>query len=120
MATTENKQDTVQETVQAAAAEENTGVVVLELKKPLEYEGRTYERLTLDLESLTGKDSIEVETELMMRKKGAVIFGALNNDYILGIAGKACQEKIGVDAFLRLGLKDFNRLVNAVRNFLLK
>ena len=97
MATTENKQETVQETAQAAATEENTGVVVLELKKPLDYEGRTYERLTLDLEHLTGKDSIEVETELMMKKKGAVIFGALNND----LSPRLCVQK---DPALQQGL----------------
>ena len=120
MSTTDKKQETLQDTAQAAAAEENAGVVVLELKKPLVYEGRTYERITLDLESLTGKDSMEVEEELMMRKKGAVIYGALNNDYILGIAAKACKEKLGTDAFLMMSLKDHNQLKNAVRNFLLK
>ena len=105
---------------QDVATEESTGAVVVNLKKPLDYNGHIYESLTFDLESLTGKDSMEVEAELMQRKKGAVIVGALNNDYILGIAAKACKEPIGSDAFLTMSLKDFNKVKEAVRNFLLK
>lgn len=105
--------------------EENAddGLVVIKLKKPLDYNGTQYESIKMDLENLTGRDSIEVENELIARKKGAVIYGALNNDYILGIAAKACakaNQPLGADAFLALSLKDHNRLKDAVRNFLLK
>ncbi len=102
------------------AAEESTDAVVVKLKKPLDYNGHIYESITLDLDKLTGKDSMEVEQELMQRKKGAVIYGALNNDYILGIAAKACREPLGSDAFLAMSLKDHNKVKEAVRNFLLK
>jgi len=117
---TENKKV---ETTQKVKSEESSGLVVIELKKPLDYNGITYDKITMDLENLTGKDSMEVETELMQRKKGAVIFGALNNDYILGIAAKACakaKQPLGTDAFLALSLKDHNKVKEAVRNFLLK
>lgn len=99
------------------------GLVVIKLKKPLDYNGVKYEEIKMDLENLTGRDSMEVENEIMMKKKGAVVFGALNNDYILGIASKACakaQQPLGTDAFLALSLKDHNRVKDAVRNFLLK
>ena len=76
----ENKEIVVQD-------EKDTAVVV-ELKKPLDYNGKIYNRITMDLESLTGKDSLDIEEELMRRKKGAVIYGALNNDYVLAIAAK--------------------------------
>ena len=59
----------------------------------------------------------------MARKKGVVIYGALNNDYILGIAAKACakaKQPLGADAFLALSLKDHNKVKDAVRNFLMK
>lgn len=97
--------------------------VVVTLKKPLDYNGTKYDAIKMDLENLTGRDSIEVENELIARKKGAVIYGALNNDYILGIAAKACAragQPLGTDAFLALSLKDHNRVKDAVRNFLLK
>lgn len=102
---------------------EDEGLVVIKLKKPLDYNGVMYDSIKMDLENLTGRDSIEVETELMARKKGAVIYGALNNDYILGIAAKACakaKQPLGTDAFLALSLKDHNKVKEAVRNFLLK
>ena len=108
---------------QEVTTEENTGVVTLKLMKPLDYNGHVYTEINMDLENLTGKDSMEVEQELMARKKGAVIYGALNNDYILGIASKACARAkcpLGSDAFLALSLKDHNKLKETVRNFLLK
>jgi len=104
-------------------APENPGIVEIKLQKPLDYNGTVYESVKLNLEDLTGKDSMEVEAELMQRKKGAVIYGALNNDYIMGIAAKACAKAklpIGSDAFLAMSLKDYNRIKEAVRNFLLK
>ena len=100
--------------------DEKDTAVVVELKKPLDYNGKIYNRITMDLESLTGKDSLDIEEELMRRKKGAVIYGALNNDYVLAIAAKACREPIGSDAFLQMSLKDHIRIRDAVRNFLLK
>ena len=103
----------------ATETKENAAVETVRLKKPLDYNGHTYEELHFDLENLTGKDSMEVEAELIQRKKGAVIVGALNNDYLMGIAAKACKEPIGSDAFMALSLKDFNRVKDAVRNFLL-
>ena len=95
---------------QDVATEESTGAVVVNLKKPLDYNGHIYESLTFDLENLTGKDSMEVEAELIQRKKGAVIVGALNNDYILGIAAKAVRavgatEDMDVEAVLTAALK---------------
>lgn len=117
----EKRKDTA--IVEETTAEETAGLVVIKLQKPLDYNGTVYESISMDLENLTGKDSMEVENELIQRKKGAVIYGALNNDYILGIAAKACAKAnmpLGSDAFLALSLKDHNRVKEAVRNFLLK
>lgn len=99
---------------------EDSGLVEVKLKKPLDYNGKIYESISLDLEGLTGKDSMEVEAELMQRKKVAVIYGAMNNDYLMGIAAKACREPLGSDAFLAMSLKDYNKIKDIVRNFLLK
>ncbi len=117
---TENKEVKVTE---EQAVNPDEGLVVVKLKKPLDYNGVMYDAIKMDLENLTGRDSIEVENELMARKKGVVIYGALNNDYILGIAAKACakaKQPLGADAFLALSLKDHNKVKDAVRNFLMK
>jgi len=102
------------------STEESTGAVTLTLKKPLDYNRHIYDELHFDFDALTGRDSMEVEQEMIQRKKGAVVVGALNNDYIIGIAAKACKEPIGSDAFLAMSLKDYNRIKDTTRNFLLK
>lgn len=98
----------------------DSGLVEVKLSKLLDYNGKMYDSIHLDLEGLTGRDSMEVEAELMQRKKGPVLYGPMNNDYLIGIAAKACQEPIGADAFLAMKLKDFNKIKNLVQNFLLK
>lgn len=95
-------------------------ITVIKLSKPLEYNGHTYDEIHFDLENLTGEDSMAVENEMIQRKKGTVIVGALNNDYIMGIAARACKEPIGSDAFLQMKLKDYNKIKEAIRSFLLK
>lgn len=89
-------------------------------RTPLEYNGKSYESVTYDLEKLTGQDSMDVEAELLRLKKGIVIEGYLNTDYIIRIFCKACKEKIGADAFSRMSLKDFNRIKALTRNFLIE
>lgn len=106
--------------VPEVATEESNGAVTMTLRKPLDYNGHIYTELHFDFDGLTGRDSMEVEAEMIQRKKGAVVVGALNNDYIIGIAAKACKEPIGSDAFMAMSLKDYNRIKEATRNFLLK
>lgn len=117
---TESKENKDLKPVQSAPAEESDGAVTLTLRKPLDYNGHIYTELHFDFDSLTGRDSMEVEAEMIQRKKGAVVVGALNNDYIVGIAAKACKEPIGSDAFMAMSLKDYNRIKETTRNFLLK
>jgi len=101
-------------------ATEINGSETVKLKKPLDYNGHVYTELHFNFNDLTGRDSMEVQQEMVQRKKGVVIVGALNNDYIVGIAAKACQEPIGIDAFMAMGLKDYNSITEITRNFLLK
>ena len=99
------------------------GIVVIQLRTPLDYNGNLYHEIRMDLEGLTGKDGLDVENELMARKKGPVIFGAMNSDYLLCIAAKACaraNQPIGADAFQTMRLKDTEMIKQTVRNFLLR
>lgn len=99
---------------------EETSEKVYKFKKPLDYNGRTYTEIAYDLDSLTGRDSMEVEEELVRLRKGVVIEGGLNTDYIIRIFCKACRkEKIGADAFMSMSLTDYNRIKTLTRNFLL-
>ena len=88
---TEKKEITeqVEETVEETKA-------VYTFKKPITYNNKTYETVEYDLDSLTGRDSMDVEEELVRLRKGIVIEGSLNTDYIIRIFCKACKEpKIG-------------------------
>ena len=82
-------------------------------------EDKVAQMFFVDLDGLTGRDSMEVEEELVRLRKGVVIEGGLNTDYIIRIFCKACQEPIGSDAFGYMSLTDYNRIKTLTRNFLL-
>lgn len=103
-----------------AAKQDTIGQYTLKLKKPIEYEGKTYEELHFDFESLTGADSIEVENEMQIAGKGVVVVAALNLEYLIRISCRACREPIGHDAFKQMSLMDFNRQRDRARSFFLR
>ena len=105
---------------QAEADREKSTARTVKLKKPLEYEGRTYKELHFDFDRLTGRDSLEVENEIERRTGGTVVVPAINVEYLTCISAKACDEPIGRDALLSLNLGDFNHIRNIARNFMLR
>ena len=105
---------------QQEADKETSTVSTVELKKPLSYNGTQYDKLHFDFEKLTGKDSLEVETEIERRTGGTVVVPAINLEYLVCISAKACAEPIGRDAILSLNLGDFNHIRNIARNFMLR
>jgi hypothetical protein len=104
----------------AEAVQEKSSEFTYQLKKPLNYNSKEYTELHFDFSTLTGKDSLDVESELMAQGKGAVVVAALNTEYIIRIAARACAEPIGSDAFLTMSLFDFNKIKDKTRNFLLR
>ena len=112
------QEDEFNAAVKEAENDATDELYVYQLKKPLEYNGKIYTELSFDFESLTGKDSLAVEEEL--QAKGIMVMvPTFNSGYLIRIAARACTEKIGADAFELIGISDFNRLRNKVRNFLL-
>lgn len=101
-----------------AEAEKAENLFSLELKKPLTYEGKVYNELSFDFDTLTGKDSLAVERELSLRGIQVAV-PAFSGEYIIRIAAKACTSRVGSDAFELMSLKDYNRLRSKVRNFLM-
>jgi len=100
------------------AAQDAGEQFVYKFKKPFTYNGKTYEELTFDYESLTGKDSLAVESEL--ESKGImVIVPSFSSAYLLRIAARACTNHIGTDVLEALPLKVYNRIRSKTRNFLM-
>lgn len=127
MENTEKKEITIEAAVDekelaAAVAEaraNDVSVVTIKLNKPVTYNGKEYTELSFDFEKLTGLDGLAIEEELQMLGK-AVVAPTFSGPYLVRMAARACTEKIGADIFNVLSLKDFNRVRDRARSFLLR
>ena len=103
--------------------EQPEGVYTHTFSKPVLYDGKTYEKLTFDFDSLTGGDSLDVESELMARNH-PVLVRNIDSEYVIRMAAKACTERgadgkrvIGHDIFRNMTVKDYGRITNIARRF---
>lgn len=85
--------------------------------KPFTYEGKTYEKLAIDLESLTGQDLIDAEKGARMMGDKNIMLEA-SKSYQAVIAGKAA--KVPTELILALPAKEFSKITTLVQNFLLE
>ena len=97
-------------------AEGNTGVYTHVFKKPFEYEGKTYIELTFNFERLSGRDMVSIETEMQMNNEYALA-PEISRSFQGKMAAKAAG--IGSDVLEAMPLKDFNKITNAARSFLI-
>ena len=97
-------------------AEGNTGVYTHVFKKPFEYEGKTYTELTFKFERHSGRDMVSIETEMQMNNEYALA-PEISRSFQGKMAAKAAG--IGSDVLEAMPLKDFNKITNAARSFLI-
>ena len=97
-------------------AEGNTGVYTHVFKKPFEYAGETYTTLTFDFEKMTGRDMVSIETEMQMNNEYCIA-PEVSRSFQAKMAAKAAG--IGSDVLDAMPIKDFNRITNAARSFLI-
>lgn len=102
------------------ALNEETGesYKTIKLKKPFDWQGKTYTELHFDFDALTGRDSERIERECAAQGVNVVVAG-ITPAYNIRVAANACIEPLGVDALYALPLKDYNKVNLAARNFLL-
>ena len=98
-------------------AENSRSHLTVQLPKPFEWEGETYAKLAFDFDTLTGKDSLDIERE-MRAKNIPLISPAFSGEYLIRVAVRACEAPIGMDALLALPLPVFNRIRTSVSAFL--
>ena len=109
-----------------ALTEENSGIYTHEFKKPFTYEGRTYEQLSFDWESLSGKDSAAIERDLLNRNI-AVVHAGFTPEYLAAMAARACTYRnedgfrtVTTNMIYALPLGEFRKICIAARNFLFR
>lgn len=88
-------------------------------RKPFSYMGKTYDELTFEWDSLTGKDGLAINAELQAIGRPSVV-AAFSDEYKIRMAARACTVQIGADAFEQMSLYDFNKITDRARSFLLK
>lgn len=94
-------------------------------KKPFDYEGVAHEKLTFDWTRLTGRDSLDIEDEILRRKKKTLVNAAYSGDYLTGMAVRACTyrgedgRRLGLDAFETMPLPELQKICSWARFFLI-
>ncbi len=94
--------------------------MIIELKKPAEFEGETTTALNLDLDSLTGADLRRIERKVrkqLAAEQMTLTVAQTDTDYLLAVAAQAAGQP--VEFFDALAAPDFTAVTMAVQNFLL-
>lgn len=93
--------------------------------EPFRFEGQTFQRLDFDWTRLTGKDSLAIEEEILLRKRKTVVDAKFSTDYLCGMAVRACASRsaegnaFSVFAMEALPLGVFQKICASARNFLI-
>lgn len=87
------------------------------LKSPVTYDGKEIKVLHFDFDGITGQDCIDIEDELRSFNK-FVISEAIDSNFKVRLAAKACKEKVGYDLFLLMKHADYKAVMNRVQGFL--
>ncbi|MBE6901398.1 MAG: phage tail assembly protein [Ruminococcaceae bacterium] len=96
---------------------EDGGVYIHKLKKPFTWEGTTYEELTFDFDSLTGKDMELVELE-MSREHFIAYAPDSSSTYMFRLAARAA--KVHYSVIENLPLVEANTIRLKMKYFFLK
>lgn len=103
----------------AEAVEETGGSYVHQFRTPYTYDGKEYDSLTFDFDELTGADLLKVVDEMTMLGTQMQFVHETDTNYQLGVAVRACREKLPRDAYLAMKFGDMSRIVSRARSFLL-
>lgn len=100
-------------------AEEIEGAYVHQFRTPFTWDGKEYDSLTFDFDNLTGGDLLKVVDEMAMLGTQMQFVRETDTNYQLGVAVRACKEKLPRDAYLAMKFGDLSKIVSRARSFLL-
>ena len=113
----------------AKDAPDSVSVYTHKFKKPVTFEGCTFDELTFDFGRLTGNDSLAIEDEMEAMNK-PVIVPTFSGQYLTRVAARACttmltssdgkQRRVAADVIMALPISDYSRIRGRARTFLLK
>lgn len=107
MSAIDNKQLKAAQAEAATATDTYTHV----FKKPFTYEDKTYEQLTLDFGSLTGRDFMAIDREVREREGRVPIVPVYDTSFLMRMVCRASKEKIDYDTFVS-GLSMLSHLLS--------
>ena len=86
------------------------------LSKPFEHCGITHKKFVFDFEKLTGDDMVAIENEMAAVGEYA-LSPEISTSFLARMAARAAG--VGSDVILKLPLKEFGKIKNESRNFLI-
>ena len=95
------------------------GAYVHQFRVPFTWDEKEYDSLTFDFDNLTGGDLLKVVDEMTMLGTEMQFVRENDTNYQLGVAVRACKEKLPRDAYLSMKFGDLSKIVSRVRRFLL-
>lgn len=93
----------------------NSNVVVVELKKPIELDGKNIAEIRLDFSTLTGEDVLKIDTELRQEGHPMGFDNIWNQKVLLKLAARAA--KMLPEDLRKLSAGDFLEVQFNTRNF---
>ena len=129
----EKRTTTIQDTAEQAerlekeAGEQpDVGSYTHVFEEPFTYEGTAYERLTFNWKTLSGKDSVSIQRELLNRNVTTVI-EEFTPEYLAAMAARACTYRseedfrtVKAETLYALPMRDFRQICGAARRFLMR
>lgn len=89
---------------------EKTNIVVL--NTPITWDGKEYKEFTFDVSELTGRDLIDIQTEMKMAGIPIVSSMRVDTAYIALVASKSA--KVDDEVIKSLKFEDFNKVIDTV------
>lgn len=90
--------------------------MIIPLSKPIEFEGKTYTELDINLENMTCDDIIKAERECLT---SGIPMGVAETSkgFLMSLAARAA--KVPIEMIYKLPLKDGTKITMEVQSFLL-
>ena len=122
-------EDTVEQAERLAAeilAQNDVSTYTHTLKNPFTYEGVTYKKLTFNWDSLSGRDSVAIERDLI-RRGITTVMAEFTPEYLAAMAARACTYRneedfhtVKAETLYALPMRDFRQICGAARRFLMR